>query len=399
MARASMRHLLWLVPALVALLLTAPLGAGDTPSAAVGMPHGEITDAQVLRGRQLVLSRGCGDCHGGMPNPASPDWLTGNAGETPTDTIGGFKQWAPNLTPDPETGTGRYSDRQLFNAIRYGLRPANSPDVEVSSAVPGQGNHPARPDYLGPTMPWVYLRYLSDQEIWDIVAYLRRGVRPVRHMARASEVPPDRWVGFYAGAQIGGTDLPPFPTAAEELSAPARREQVLRGRRLAANMACSACHGGAIHPGQPGWLSGLTAARPDLEFTVGPFKTRPRNLTPHNTTGMGRFSERQIFNAMRFGLRPGETADVEITSTVAGQGNHPASPKYLAPPMPWPAWRHLSDDDLWALVAYLKFGVKPVQNRVEDSEGPPDFWASAYAPAVVGTWPAPAFPTARERQP
>src|SRR5258708_12227862 len=27
------------------------------------------------------------------------------------------------------------------------------------------------------------------------------------------------------------------------------------------------------------------------------FHTRPRNLTPDNTTGMGRFSERQIFNA------------------------------------------------------------------------------------------------------
>ena len=43
-----------------------------------------------------------------------------------------------------------------------------------------------------------------------------------------------------------------------------------------------------------------------------------------------------------------------------------------------------------------KRGVKPVSNRVLDSEGPPDFWASAYA-KMIGTHPAPGFPTAQER--
>ena len=126
-------------------------------------------------------------------------------------------------------------------------------------------------------------------------------------------------------------------------------------------------------------------------------RTRPRNLTPDNTTGMGRFSERQIFNSLRYGLRPGETPDVDITSTTPGQGNFPARPKYLAPPMPWHSWRHLSDDELRAIAAYLKRGVKPVSNRVADSEGPPDFWASAYTVDKIGPHPAPAFPTAQEQ--
>ena len=47
----------------------------------------------------------------------------------------------------------------------------------------------------------------------------------------------------------------------------------------------------------------------------GCLTTRPRNLTPDNDTGLGRFTERQIFNAMRFGLRPENTPDVTITST------------------------------------------------------------------------------------
>jgi mono/diheme cytochrome c family protein len=175
-------------------------------------------------------------------------------------------------------------------------------------------------------------------------------------------------------------------------------EQLLLGRALVVSHACGDCHGGFANPEAVGWLAGNVSTSPSgqQEFQVGPFTTRARNLTPDNTTGLGRFSERQIFNALRFGLRPGETPDVEITSMTPGEGNFPLHPKYLAPPMPWTSWRHMSDAELWAIAAYLKHGVKPVSNRVEDSEGPPDFWASEYTVEKIGTYPAPAFPTANE---
>ena len=127
--------------------------------------------------------------------------------------------------------------------------------------------------------------------------------------------------------------------------------------------------------------------------------THPRNLTPDNETGMGRFTERQIFNALRYGLRPEDTPDVEITSTTPGVGNFPLHPRYLAEPMPWMAWRHMSDEDLWAIAAYLKRGVKPVHNMVAESEGPPDFWASEYTVAKIGAYPAASFPTRNEQTP
>ena len=174
-----------------------------------------------------------------------------------------------------------------------------------------------------------------------------------------------------------------------------RLEQVQRGRLLVITHACAGCHGGGDNPANPNWLSGARTEQD--EFVIGPFKTRPRNITPDNVTGIGRFSARQIFNALRYGLRPGETPDVEITSTVPGQGNFPAQPKFLAPPMPWPEWRHMSDQELWDIAAYLKHGVKPVAHRVADSEGPPDFWASAYRDTtLVGPYPARAFPTSQE---
>lgn len=171
--------------------------------------------------------------------------------------------------------------------------------------------------------------------------------------------------------------------------------QIARGRFVVISHDCGGCHGGGSDPAAKGWLDGVRV--PEQEFKIGPFTTRPRNLTPDNTTGMGRFSERQIFNALRYGLRPGETPDVEITSTTPGQGNFPLRPKYMAMPMPWPAWRHMPDQDLWAIAAYLKWAVKPVNHKVADSEGPPDFWASEYTVAKIGPHPAPPFPTANER--
>ena len=203
------------------------------------------------------------------------------------------------------------------------------------------------------------------------------------------------------GAWMGGA---PAAGAAPERSL---EEQVIRGRGLVIEHACGDCHGGGANPAADGWLAGTMG--PAQEFRIGPcatkpdatpcFLTRPRNLTPDNTTGLGRFTERQLFNAMRYGLRPGETPDVEITSTTPGQGNFPRNPKYLAPPMPWPAFRNMSDQDLRDMIAYLKHGVQPVRNRVTDSEGPPDFWASEYTPAKIGTYPAASFPTAREQRP
>ncbi len=181
-------------------------------------------------------------------------------------------------------------------------------------------------------------------------------------------------------------------------------DTIAHGRYLVVSHACGECHGGGDDPSADGWLAGYKT--PQQEFLIGPcaldasakpcFHTFPRNLTPDNETGLGRFTERQIFNALRYGLRPEETPDVEITGTTPGTGNFPLHPRYLAPPMPWPSWRHMTDEDLWSIAAYLKRGLKPVHNQVRESEGPPDFWASQYA-RTNGPYPARSFPTRNEQ--
>jgi mono/diheme cytochrome c family protein len=399
---------------LLYLLVVAACGAppaGINPGSPVGatpmregLPHGGPTEAQVLLGRHLVIVRDCGGCHGG-PDANAEGWLAGRPGENQVYRMGEYRAWAKNLTPDEATGLGRYTRRQVFNALRYGLRPSATADVVITSSIPGEGNHPDQPDYLSPLMPWSSWRHMSDEEIWAIIAYLEFGTEPVRREVPEPMSPPDRWASWSTVERIGPYPIAAFPTANEELREGADLEQVLRGRRLVASMACSDCHGGRGNPATPGWLSGVMSAeqRPHSSpfeqlLQVGPFPTYPRNLTPHNTTGLGRFSERQIFNALRYGLRPGETADVEITSSVPGEGNFPRHPKYLPPSMPWTAWRHLADDDIRAIAAYLKNGLKPVHNRVPDSGGPPDFWVSLVTPENFGSYPAPEYPTATERR-
>lgn len=196
--------------------------------------------------------------------------------------------------------------------------------------------------------------------------------------------------------------------AADTQPALGSKEQVLFGRQLVITHDCGGCHGGGSNPAAKGWLAGVMT--PFQEFQIGAcsisnptakpcFITRPRNLTPDNATGLGRFTERQIFNALRYGLRPENTADVDITSTTPGQGNFPATPHYLAVPMPWLTWRQMPEPELRAIAAYLKRGLAPFSNKVAESDGPPDFWASAYTDKAAGTNPAAAFPTANERQP
>jgi mono/diheme cytochrome c family protein len=200
---------------------------------------------------------------------------------------------------------------------------------------------------------------------------------------------------------------PAGPSPAGVAIAVPPRGDVLRGRASVIRHDCGGCHGGFGNPAALGWLAGVKS--PDMEFKIGPcyvtpgaqpcWTTRPRNLTPDNATGLGRFTERQIFNALRFGLRPEDTPDIQITSMTPGKGNFPEHPRFLAPPMPWTSWRYMADQELWDIAAYLKRGLKPVSNKVQDSEGPPDFWAGEFADPKYGTYPLAAFPTTNERRP
>jgi mono/diheme cytochrome c family protein len=372
----------------------------------VHTPTQEVDQEKVLRGRQAVIDHGCGGCHGGLGNPDAEGWLAGamspdqafligNCAPDPND-MGCFRTLARNLTPDNTTGMGRFSERQIFNSLRYGLRPGETADVDITGATPGEGNFPVNPKYLAPPMPWPSWRHIPDEDLWAIAAYLKHGVKPVSNRVADSQGPPDFWAGAYTAENIGTYPAPAFPTAMEVMPTDPNIDVdlVRTGRQLVLQHACGDCHTGGSNPNAEGWLAG------GIAFPLGPcgddtstpcLVQHSRNLTPDVATGLGSASEQQIFNALRHGLRPSGSPDHEITAE-----NFPSDPDYLGPVMPWYELRHMADEDLWAIASYLKHGVRPVTNAVTESDRAPEGWGSEYTDAKVGSYPAPPFPTSKE---
>ena len=78
----------------------------------------EPTDEMVAQGKSLVVAGDCASCH--TADPARP-FAGGKRIDTPFGAI-----YAPNLTPDRETGLGTWSDADFVRALRYGVAPDGS---------------------------------------------------------------------------------------------------------------------------------------------------------------------------------------------------------------------------------------------------------------------------------
>jgi len=79
-------------------------------------------ESQLERGRYLVETvAACGNCHTpkGPNGPLTDKKLAGGDIIKHAD----FTAATPNITPDPETGIGKWTDHQIFAAIREGRRP------------------------------------------------------------------------------------------------------------------------------------------------------------------------------------------------------------------------------------------------------------------------------------
>jgi hypothetical protein len=74
------------------------------------------------------------------------------------------------------------------------------------------------------------------------------------------------------------------------------------------------------------------------------------NLTPDQNTGLGIWTEEMFVKAMRTGRHMGQSREI-------------------LPPMPWPAFRNASDEDLKSIYAFLR-SIKPIVNHVPDVTPP-----------------------------
>ena len=111
-------------------------------------------DAQIARGKYLVTIAGCSDCHtpGGLLG--SPDMKRYLGGSDVGFSIPGQGVFVGNnLTPDAETGLGKWTADQIVTAIRAGKRPDGS---ELSGV-----------------MPYASFAHLTDDDANAIAAFLK----------------------------------------------------------------------------------------------------------------------------------------------------------------------------------------------------------------------------------
>jgi len=126
-----------------------------------------------------------------------------------------------------------------------------------------------------------------------------------------------------------------------------KAKQLERGMRVTLTSACNDCHTPGSFYGAPDYDRRLSGSELGWQGPWG--VSYPRNLTPDMETGIGKWSEQDIVTAVRTGKRPDGTV--------------------LLPPMPWPMYNSLTDEDVWALAAYLK-SIPAVSHKVPDKVAP-----------------------------
>jgi mono/diheme cytochrome c family protein len=130
---------------------------------ALGMASAaEAADKKTIeRGKYLVNLGGCFDCHTPGYFLGKPDMARYLGGSDVGFEIPGLGTFvAPNLTPDPETGLGKWSEAQIVAALQTGKRP--------------DGRE------LAPIMPWRALANLTKSDAQAIAAYLK-SLKAVAH--------------------------------------------------------------------------------------------------------------------------------------------------------------------------------------------------------------------------
>jgi len=250
----------------------------------------------VKRGDYLVNGiLTCGNCH----TPKGP------TGEIMDKAFSGglswdeppFKVTASNITQDNETGIGNYTDAELKQVLRKGIKRNGVPVAMI--------------------MPSGFYEIMTDRDLDAVIAYLRT-IKPIKNTV------PDP---IYKTAQ--GHPIPPGgekPFTEGMLS-----DKVKKGFYLATIAHCMECHT-PMGPRGRDFASKLGTG--GFEFP-GPWGVSvSRNITSSKEKGIGGWTNEEIKRA--------------ITQGISRDGSK------LKPPMGYHYYSTVSTDDLDAIVAYLR---------------------------------------------
>lgn len=214
-------------------------------------------DAALARGRHLVESRyACGECHGA------------DFGGGPMLDVAALGRWyGPNLTSGEGSRVMNFTAADWDRIVRHGITPDGHPAI----------------------MPSQDFQNMSDQELSDLIVYIRAAA-PVARTVPPISLGPVGKVLVALGKMRPSADLIEPDDAPHAPLPPPTAATVEFGRHMAA--ICSGCHspdlaGGPIVGGDPAWPPAA-------------------NLTPH-ATGLAAWSLADFVTAMREARRPDGT--------------------------------------------------------------------------------------------
>jgi cytochrome c553 len=280
----------------------------------------EATPQRLARGRYLVDGvAGCFHCHSehDFKDPEYPliEGKKGAGWALPIPELGAVV--APNITPDPETGIGSWTDDEILRAMQEGVAKAGRA--------------------LFPVMPYPNFAKLTDEDAASIVVYLR-SIPPVKNAL------PETKLIFPLSLLV---KTMPQPLAAHAPAAP-RTTPEARGEYLVTVVAsCQDCHTPADNKGNP---------LPNLGFGGGGIFHDPGNeMKPvfslnitQDASGIAHYDEAMFIQVLRSGKIPGRML------------NHI---------MPFEHFKTMTDDDLRDIWAFLK-AQPPAKHRVSNTDPP-----------------------------
>ena len=250
----------------------------------------------VKRGDYLVNGiLTCGNCHtpkGPQGDVMDKAYSGGLSWDEPP-----FKVTAPNITQDKETGIGSYSDAELKQVLRKGIKRNGVPVAMI--------------------MPSGFYEIMTERDLDAVVAYLRT-IKPVKNSV------PDPVYKVPQGHPVPPGGDKPF-------TEPMLSDKVKKGFYLVTIAHCMECHT-PMGPRGREFASKLGAG--GFEFP-GPWGISvSRNITSSKTKGIGAWTDDEIRRA--------------ITAGVSRDGGK------LKPPMGYHYYATVTPDDLNAIVAYLR---------------------------------------------
>ncbi len=260
----------------------------------------------VARGGYLVQAAGCVSCHTDK-KAKGPRFAGGRGLKTPFGTF-----YSPNITPDPATGIGNWSEDDFLRALKAGLRP--------------DGAH-----YF-PVFPYTTYTKMADDDARAIKAYLF-SLKPVARPNRRHDVAAPfgwRWtIGVWKALYFEAGPLEPDPSRSATWN---------RGAYLATLAHCGECHtprnfAGAMD--RTMWMAG-TVDGPDGDLAP--------NITSEGETGIGDWSQDELVFFLKNGTKPDyEEAEGAMAETIED------------------GLSHLGDADLHAIATYI-LELPPIYN-------------------------------------